>query len=332
LSGDIEMNPGPVDQKYILMTQNCRGLNEPNKLRALIKNMRQKAKNEQFVLALQETYLINDNDLKWHNSNSSLNYAFTKAESTHSTGCITFLKETTRILEKKDIDEVGHGHVVVVEGMSEKLTIIGNIYSPVRSLPAEQESFYENLSKVLEELELKYLDYEPDLIILGDFNLPFEPNMNTNNSERIRAQSTLRYLESLGLRDCWDTNDNRITCKSGRSRLDRVMYRLNGNFRSELITDWTFTSSDHCLVQLNLTGEKSIKSRRVTSLPTYILNSTEDVEYIKNGINEFKLMCDDRWEAAKKLEFLKMGLRTVVGECIKRCNIRERERNYIKFR
>jgi hypothetical protein len=52
------------------------------------------------------------------------------------------------------------------------------LYSPIRSLEAEQESFYGKLVWIIEQLELTYLEKEPDLIIVGDFNLPLEPNMN----------------------------------------------------------------------------------------------------------------------------------------------------------
>jgi hypothetical protein len=44
------------------------------------------------------------------------------------------------------------------------------IYSPVRSLAAEQESFYEKLVCMIEQFELTYIEKEPDLIIMGDFN------------------------------------------------------------------------------------------------------------------------------------------------------------------
>ncbi len=43
---------------------------------------------------------------------------------------------------------------------------------------AEQEVYYERVGKVIEELEIKYINREPGLIILGDFNLPLEQNMN----------------------------------------------------------------------------------------------------------------------------------------------------------
>ncbi len=57
-------------------------------------------------------------------------------------------------IEKRNINEKGHGHVVVVEGLSERrLIIVCNIYSPVRRLTAEQEAYYNKLGEIIEELE-----------------------------------------------------------------------------------------------------------------------------------------------------------------------------------
>jgi len=61
------------------MSQNCRGLNDRQKFSYLLKNKNSKTKNKVFILALQETYLVNEQLLQW-----SGNYAFTKAESVHS--------------------------------------------------------------------------------------------------------------------------------------------------------------------------------------------------------------------------------------------------------
>ncbi len=41
---------------------------------------------------------------------------------------------------------------MVVEGLSERLIIVCNIYSPVRRLSAEQEAYYEKLGEIIEEL------------------------------------------------------------------------------------------------------------------------------------------------------------------------------------
>ena len=112
--GDVELNPGPNKQKkpILLLTQNCRGLNNKEKLRQLMSSRRSQVQSNLYILALQETYLIEDSDLKWFGS-----YAFTKAESNHFAGCVTYFHETVKIIEQVDIDNRGHGHLVVVESL-----------------------------------------------------------------------------------------------------------------------------------------------------------------------------------------------------------------------
>ncbi len=320
--GDIETHPGPTQLKgdFHLLTQNCRGLNNINKLKQIMKVKSELVKTSNFILALQETYLTEETMLQYYGT-----YAFTKAESMHSAGCVTFFHETVRIIEKHDIDDRGHGHLVVVEGIGNKTVIVGNIYSPVRGLAMEQDAFYEKLSKLIEEIETKYIFHEPDLILLGDFNLPFETRMNRTVAEKLRARDLSEYFISLGLTDCWKGSDNRTTFRNGLSRLDRILFRINGDYSEDLKTDWTFTSSDHCLLYLTLRNNYKHKSRRVTSLPTYILNSKTDLEDITKSLTEYSSMMKEQWSAGMKLEYLKMGLRTVVGERIKYRNKKERE-------
>jgi len=323
LCGDVERNPGPFlnDKKLIILTQNCRGLNNSTKLKHLMSNKKRIVRNDHFVLALQETYLIDDSAISWCGKN-----AFTKAESLHSAGCITFFSDTVRILEKRDIDDRGHGHVVVVEGLGDKLTIIVNVYAPVRGLTSQQVSFYETLEKMIEEIESKYVMYEPNLVVLGDLNIPLEIDMINNPAEKNRAKQLSTYFSALGLVDCWKPNDDRITLRGGQSRLDRILYRINGEVKETLHLDWTFTKSDHCMVGLTLEDVKvKRKSRRIVSLPTYILGIPAEKQKIIEGMVEFKEMMEEGWSVHTKLEFLKTGLRTVVGEVVKLRNKKDRE-------
>jgi hypothetical protein len=133
------------------------------------------------------------------------------------------------------------------------------------------------------------------------------------------------YFKSLGLLDCWKETDDRITQRSGQNRLDRILYRLRGKYLEKLQCDWTFTVSDHCLLKLELHIEGKIPVGRSITLPSYILNIKDCVERIEKGLNEFLGMCGQQWSASMKLEFLKVGLRTVVGECIKEKNRKEKE-------
>ncbi len=98
-------------------------------------------------------------------------------------------------------------------------------------------NFYANLVTLIEELETKYVMYEPNLLIMGDFNLPLEPDMANNPSEKARAKNLAEYFSSLGLIDCWKQNDDRITLKGGNSRLDRILYRLQGEVKATLTID-----------------------------------------------------------------------------------------------
>jgi len=316
LCGDVELNPGP--HKLMLMTQNCRGLQDYNKLRSLLRNKMAVMNKNKAVLALQETHLLNDDMIKW-----SGNYVISSSASTHSAGCITYFNDYVRIMEVRQIDNQGHGHVIVVDGLMLHTTIIANVYSPVRSLGREQENFYNNLIEIIEELEQKYLFNEPNLIILGDFNLPLELDRNcySNDSELDRARSISERLLSKGLTDCWKINDDRFTYKTAQSRLDRIMFRLDTEYVENLETDWTFTTSDHCLLKLSLNPARENPTQsRVVSLPTYLLENEEAVKMMKDKMTEMVVDSMDYWEPKMKLEYLKMCLRTVVGEVTKYYN------------
>jgi len=213
--------------------------------------------------------------------------------------------DSVRILEHRNIDNKGHGHVIALEVLLAKVTIIANIFAPVRSLGREQQEFYESLGTLIEEFELKYILNEPNLIILGDFNLPLEPELNNRHNEKIRAGCLSDYFVAMGLTNCWKQNDDSVTFRTGQTRQDRIMFRINNSLREKLITDWTFTSSDHCLIQLNLWGDKKTISRRISSLPTYILKYKNCVEKKENGMMEFQSMCNPQWSVKTKLEFLK---------------------------
>ncbi len=316
LCGDVELNPGP--HNLMLMTQNCRGLQDYNKLRSILRNKMAVMNKNKAVLALQETYLLNDEKIKW-----SGNYVISSSASVHSAGCITYLNDYVRVIEVRQIDNQGHGHVILVEGLMLHTTIIANVYSPVRGLSREQEDFYNNLIEIIEEFEQKYLFNEPNLIILGDFNLPLELDRHyySSDTELDRARSISERLLRKSLIDCWKTNDDRFSFKTAQTRLDRIMYRLDTEFVEKLETDWTFTTSDHCLLKLTLSQARENPARsRVVSLPTYLLENEEALRMMKDKLAEMVVDSMDHWEPRMKLEYLKMCLRTVAGEVTKYYN------------
>ena len=186
----------------------------------------------------------------------------------------------------RHVDNRGHGHVIAVERLETQITIIANIYLLVRSLAREQENFYESLRHIVEELEQKCILHEPNLIILGDFNLPLElgkESHNNNENELERATRSLaECLGAHGLTDCWKSGDDRSTFKTGQSRLDRKMYRFNKGYQENLETVWTFTTSDHCLLKLSLlTAKERSMNVRIVSLPAYLLDNEDAVKMVR---------------------------------------------------
>jgi exonuclease III len=316
LCGDVETNPGP--DNLILMTQNCRGLQDYNKLRLVLKNKNAIMSKSKSILALQETHLMNDAVIQW-----SGNYVISMSPSPYSAGCITYFNDYVKVVEVKQIDNQGHGHVAVIEGLLRHITIVANVYAPVRGLGQEQDTFYRSLLEVIEELELKYIFNEPNLIIMGDYNLPLELSREYHNSEadRNRAKMISENLIGKGLLDCWKINDDRFTYKTAKSRLDRILYRLDSVYDEKLETDWTFVNSDHCLLMVTLSSVRACSSQsRVVSLPTYILENVEATQQIKDKMTEMTSFSNDDWEPRVRLEYLKMCLRTIVGEVTKEIN------------
>jgi exonuclease III len=333
--GDIEPNPGPNangTEAYgskidlTIMTQNCRGLQDYNKMRLILKNKNVSMNKNKTILALQETYLMQDDWINW--IKWSGNYVFSRAASPHSAGCITYFNDYVRVIEVKQIDDQGHGHIAVVEGLMTNIVIVANIYSPVRSLTRDQENFYNEMFEIIEELELKYFVNEPNLIITGDFNLPLESDRGYYSSEAEfeRAMSLVERFESKGLVDSWKDGDTRYTYKTACSRLDRILFRLNVPYKEKLETDWTFTNSDHCLMRLSLCSlREKVNHDRVVSLPTYLLENEEARVLIRDKMMDMVKDCPTYWESRVRLEYFKMCLRTTVGEVSKLLNKRQNE-------
>ena len=115
-AGDVETNPGPADlrrdgqpeTKLILVTQNCRGLADERKVKHLLNNCHKLGRTStDFVVALQETMVTNDQKIKygWRG-----NHIFTPGTN-HGKGCITLLPSHIQ----PDLDNIIHldlrGHI-----------------------------------------------------------------------------------------------------------------------------------------------------------------------------------------------------------------------------
>ncbi len=57
---------------------------------------------------------------------------------------------------------------------------------------------------------------------------------------------------------------------------------MDRNFKEQMNVDWTFTTSDHCVLQLYLLPDKQkIVRRRTVSLPKYLIDNKVNVDQIE---------------------------------------------------
>ena len=123
-SGDIERNPGPINLK--LVSQNCRGLKNKDKLKQLLFRSNKLYSEDTKIIALQETHL----------ESTFIKYSWTgKVAVTPSVGAkggvITLLSGNINVRDQFDIDN--ECHVLLTEITSNRnlvTVIVVNLHSP----------------------------------------------------------------------------------------------------------------------------------------------------------------------------------------------------------
>ena len=118
-AGDIETNPGPED--LLLVSQNCRGLKNNEKLKQLLNACHSMQTKGSKIIALQETHL----EKSMLNYLWSGNYALTPSQGAKG-GVITLLGPNAIIHEQRDIKN--ECHVLLIE-------IISKLFQEIFSTP-----------------------------------------------------------------------------------------------------------------------------------------------------------------------------------------------------
>ena len=312
-AGDVEKNPGPVEMT--LMTQNCRGLKNRDKIKQLV-NRLQKFSSSVKIFALQETHL-EESTLKYSWSG---NLAITPSVGSKG-GVITLLSSNVNILDQIDIEN--EAHVLNVEILNNKETnayIVVNLHSPCAH-DHIKISFFEKITSVIQNL-IQSND-ESEIILLGDFNTTFDAS-ERNNTTRSRkevncANKITDMLEEFNLTDCWTNNETRMTWRHGdkMSRIDRIKWSTNVNVTHvSTTTDWSITTSDHAAVITNLkpVGTRRIRSQ-ITRIDTTFMHNAELRHKFTLGVDEhMSQLRETNLDPHGRLEFLKMSIRSVAIE------------------
>ena len=274
LSGDIELNPGPgtdLNRKsdLLVITQNCRGLNEPKKLRDLLNKLYKKVKgNDSYIIMLQETMLTSSTILKymWRGQ-----FVFTPGTG-NARGCISLCPNDCIITSTRIIGERGHIFKVKFHQLFDSITAV-NLYAPT-TRSEEKTRFFTDLESKIDELK----EIDEDLIVAGDFNTPLNGNevfkRSFDKTAEKQAKALKQVIDRLNLMDCW--HDNKVshtwTNRGASSRLDRICYSLENLIITDTAVDWALCKSDHAAVISKF--EKKNNKAKVTRTFTPYLNST----------------------------------------------------------
>ena len=316
-SGDVEKNPGPI-REATLLTLNCRGLKNQNKLRQLLNRLYSSHNiSKNFVAALQETHLeFSTLSYSWKGSN-----IFTPGLG-HKGGCVTLLGENMRLIESTDIDN--EGHVAVVNSIDTNhinTFIIINLHAPCAHDEIKID-FFIKIRMLIDSYQNKYDN--TDIILLGDFNTAFSDldriNTRYTATEINIAERINNIVYDLNLNDCWDKLTGPVmTWRHGKkmSKLDRIRWSDNDdNVTIKVQTDWTYTVSDHCAVVVRIIPKSPRQSQNcITRLDTRFLSDVKSRDaFLKELDLRMQQIDETNLDPHGQLEFLKMSIRSIAIE------------------
>ena len=316
VAGDVERNPGPED--ITLVTQNCRGLKNKDKLKQLLNRLSNMKIGNTKIVALQETHL--DLDQSYIKYMWSGVMAITPGVGSKG-GVVTLLSGNISIHEQIDVEN--EGHILLAELISNKdavTLIIANLHSPCAH-DGTKIAFFSKILNTVTDLKLNHDNCE--VIIMGDFNTTFWSSDRINT---VRSRSEIKVAEEikamfleLNLRDCWNEFDKTMTWRHGdkMSRIDRIQWSDSLDLiHKSTITDWTITTSDHSAVIVELKAKKLIrKTNAITRIDTAFLNNVKLRSEFLSEINQkVQQLEDTNLDPHGRLEFLKVAIRSAAIE------------------
>ena len=319
LSGDVETNPGPPENPLLveigIITYNARGLKDKLKLKRVLNTCYKiLQKNRNYFIMLQETHLeIGDEDrlkLLWRHG------FVTSPGQGRQRGTMILFDKSWEVVHT-DKDSIGRFCLLSAKKFNQQLCL-GNIYAPNEHDITFFTTVYDKL------LEYKNSNPEAKLILGGDFNLVLGSmdslNRGSNAMEIASREMILQRNVLLNLTDVYrhQHNSGGFTWARGNcmSRLDMIFITkelINLGIESKI--DWGFDSSDHAMVEVSFKIKNVIrKGKGLYRVNTCALDNPECLREVKNEVRAQISTIPVSWNPHKKLDFLKVVIRSVLGQ------------------
>ena len=315
--GDIETHPGPTE--LTLVTLNCRGLKNEEKLKQLLHRFTTSHDfTSNIIISLQETHLNYDTfKYRWRGK-----HIFTPSDGSRG-GVVTLLSDSTIITKEIHFGHEAHTALLkVIDGKTTKNMIIANLHS----LCAHNQHKINFFKEIREGINsLLEIESESQIILMGDFNTTFNKgeriNTSWSKSEQNVAKRIANVFADLYLKDCWSTASNVMTWRHSdkMSKIDRILVSDDPNLViKSTSTDWSYTTSDHGAVISKLIptnqNNKNVLDRVIRLDMRFMQNTTLKHKFLVEIKRHHDQILEQNMNPHQQLEFLKMAIRSSVIE------------------
>jgi exonuclease III len=306
-----------------VVTYNCRGLRNKNKLRRILdKSNKLVAKGA--VVALQETHKIEET---YMNNYWTHKYVMNCNLTDQRGVMILFNNKYELVNHYKDEED----RIIIANIKSETLNlIVANVYSPNdhRDSILVTENLYHNL------LKYKYDSPDGHVFLAGDLNCCMSErdslNRQSTKNERILAENFSENNDMMKLKDGYRhlNKEEGFTWNRGScfSRLDYIFVSENIlSFLEDWKIDWAYDQSDHAALILGFNFPIANQfGPGIARVNTSVLQNPMILSQIRKNLLEYMEQVPSSWNPNVKLEFLKVGIRTVFSEAAKQNKISKR--------
>ncbi len=321
--GDIETNPGPLDispinkQNLIIATYNVQGLNNMHKVKRVFNVLNKLEFKNNCIINLQETHLTKSNIFRYHWKGDYVASGGSRA----SCGvAILFNPSYFDTIISKKVDDDGRFCSFTASKNLEVYHFV-NIYAPNNHY--ESQNFFNSLKQHLDEVNTQHP--LANIIISGDFNVVFDPNVDSigrnQNRQEIKVLEIINQIKILhNLIDTyrsihkyggftWKRNNPTYL----RSRLDYIL--ASKNLANKLISSavsYSFVESDHSFLFTELDIGNVRYGPGIIKCNATILDDEVTRTRIMNNVN--KKMNEDtgNYNPHEKLDYYKYLLRVEI--------------------
>ena len=263
-----------------ILSVNCQGLGKARKRRDVFHYLKQKSCS---IYCLQDTHF--STKLETYVKAEWGNNCFFASYSSNSRGVAVMFMNNFEF-KINDVKRDRNGNFILVSfSMKDTDILLVNVYGPNRDTPA----FYEELTEMVKEYQ------NHNIIIVGDWNLVLDPQLDSYNYKHInnpKAKESVENMLELGLTDIWrEANPDckrytwRKTKPLKQSRLDYFLlsdYLVSSFEDTDILPGYR---SDHSMVTLKLRFGKEMKRNTFWKFNCSLLKEKKYTDKINDEIN-----------------------------------------------